>query len=113
MFKVSKSGTIQLTRGDSAGIDLVITDSKTGLPYEIKEDDMITMTLRKEPCKETPILFEKKVTGTNKIYIKPEDTFNLCYGNYVYDVQLVNAVKDVYTVVPPSLFRVLPEVTME
>ena len=113
MFKVSQSGSIQITRGDSDGLDLIITDSKTDTLYEIKEDDEITMTVRKNPCRSDPILFQKHVTGTNKIYIKPEDTSDLCYGTYVYDVQLVNSEKDVYTVVTPSPFRVLPEVTME
>lgn len=112
MFKVSQSGAIQITRGDSAGLDLVITDSKTGLIYEIKEDDEITMTVRERPCRSDPVLFQKRVTGTNKIYIKPEDTSSLCYGAYVYDVQLTNVDKDVYTVVVPSPFRILPEVTM-
>ena len=43
--------------------------------------------------------------------IEPEDTSGLDFGNYVYDVELTLADGTVNTIIPPSTFKVMGEVT--
>ena len=48
-----------------------------------------------------------------EIRISPDDTKNLEYGQYVYDVQVTMANGDVATVIPPTTFNILEEVNFE
>jgi len=112
MLKVSQSMAIQLTRGDNATLNVTITNETSGEPYEISEKDIIEMTVRKKPCKDSDIMFHKKVVGNQSIIINPEDTTQMPYGDYVYDIQLTTEAGNVYTVIPPRTFRITPEVTM-
>lgn len=88
MLKVSQSMAIQLTRGDNATLNVTITNETSGEPYEISEKDVIEMTVRKKPCKDSDIMFHKKLVGSQSIIINPEDTKRMSYGDYVYDIQL-------------------------
>lgn len=101
--------TINLTRGDTARIDVDITNTVTGEKYEIKADDTLTLTVRN--VIDSPICFQKTVTGSKTIHIAPEDTAGMLMGRYVYDVEIKTASGDVYTVIPVSEFNILPEVT--
>ena len=51
------------------------------------------------------------MTGSNQFHIEPEDTKFLSFGKYLYDVELTTASGDVYTVIVPTTFEVLKEVT--
>lgn len=39
------------------------------------------------------------------------DTNTLDFGKYKYDVQLTTESEEVYTIIEPSIFEILPEVT--
>lgn len=109
MLIVSKSGEVQLTRGDTARLTVDITDD-AGQVYFVQQDDVLTLTVKKsyedtEPC------FQKIVTGGNTFHIEPTDTKGLEFGKYKYDVQLDTASGDSYTVVADKVFTVLKEVT--
>lgn len=108
MLSVSKTGEIQLTRGDTARLTVPITDS-TGQPYTIKADDVLTLTVKKE-YEDEEALIEKKVTGGNSFHIKPEDTKELEFIKYKYDVQLTTADGDNYTVLADKTFTITREV---
>ncbi len=105
---------IKLTRGDSAYLQIPIVNQKpdgSTEEYVLAEGDKLTMTMAKS-YEDTPC-FQKTITNDNTFHIKPEDTCNCEFGKYKYDVQLTTASGDVFTVVEPSCFQVLAEVTRE
>lgn len=112
MLIVNKDGSVELTRGDTARLTITIMDDD-GEPYVVKNDDVLTMTVKltvddDEPC------FTKTVTGGNVIHIKPEDTASLDFGKYIYDVELATHVDeevDVYTIIEKTTFKIREEVT--
>lgn len=109
MLIVSKSGEIKLTRGDTARLTVSIADD-AGEPHTIQEGDTLVMTVKRNITDADPCI-QKVVTGGNAIHIKPEDTAVLEFGKYKYDVQLTTVDGDVYTVIAPSVFEILQEVT--
>lgn len=109
MLIVSNSGEVKLTRGDTAKLTVNITDDEKQ-PYSVQNDDVLTLTVKKD-VKDTEGLIEKKITGSDTFHIEPKDTAELDFGKYKYDVQLNTADGEVYTVIPPTVFEILAEVT--
>ena len=113
MLYIKDNGEIQLTRGDTAyievSIDNTLADGSTE-PYEVAANDTLTLSV-KSSTDDTVYRFQKTIVGSNLFHIEPEDTRNCEFGKYKYDVQLTKASGDVYTVIEPTYFRVLPEVT--
>ena len=82
--------------------------TSAGQPYDYSNDEVLFTVKRN--TRTTEVLFQKQVIYGENVTIEPQNTANLPYGNYVYDVQVTSgAVVD--TVIPPSTFSVLPEVT--
>lgn len=108
MYQIDKDGNISVVRGDSASFHIDLVDAD-GNEYNLVEGDTLTFTVKKSSFSNTPLI-QKHVLG-NIIDIHPQDTIELPYGGYVYDVQLVTAEGFVDTVVLPRKFRVLGEVT--
>ena len=108
MLKIS-GNKISLTRGDTARLTVNVTDD-SGNPYEIQNDDILTLSLKKN-VKEVDYYMSKNIMGSDTFHIEPKDTSMLNFGKYTYDVQLTTSDGDVYTVIPPSEFEILPEVT--
>jgi hypothetical protein len=105
MFKIE--GTkIYLTRGDSAEFNINIIDAD-GNPYELQEGDLVEFTIKEDIYSSDALIYK---TGTT-IVIEPSDTSRLRYGTYVYDVQVTLSDGTVDTIIPPSEFKVLSEVT--
>lgn len=102
--------TIKLTRGDTARLTVPITNLANNGEYTMESGDILYFTVKKT-AKDSDFLFQKSVTGSNSIHIKPEDTADLSFGKYKYDVQLTTATGDVYTVIEPSIFEVMEEIT--
>lgn len=107
MFSIYR-GDISIVRGDSALFELNIIDENKNA-YTPREDDTITFTVKTNVCSKEP-LFQKQWED-GKFVINPEDTKDLRYGTYVYDVQLVTANGWVDTIIPPHNFIVMGEVT--
>lgn len=99
---------IKLTRGDTAYLHIPLK-TPSG-EYEMSTTDTLTFTMKKN-VRETEHLIQKIVQGTNAFHIEPTDTSSMAFGKYVYDVQLETEDGDVYTVIPPSAFELLTEVT--
>lgn len=110
MLYIKDNGTIRLTRGDTARLTIPITNSASNSEYIMQSGDVLFFTVKKS-AKDINYLFQKKVIGANLIHIKPEDTDNLSFGKYKYDVQLTTASGDVYTVIEPSVFEIMEEIT--
>lgn len=110
MLYIKEDGTIRLTRGDTARLTVPITNSTNNSEYEMQTDDTLYFSVKKS-AKESEYLFQKIADGSNSIHIEPEDTAGLSFGKYKYDVQLTTAAGDVYTVIEPSVFEVMEEIT--
>ena len=110
MLYINKDGTIRLTRGDTARLTVTINNDFDCKPYEITETDVLKLTVKRSVRDTTPA-FQKSVTGSNKFYIVPDDTKDLVFGKYIYDVELTTVGGDVYTVIEPTIFEILKEVT--
>lgn len=107
MFRVI-GNKIYLTRGDSAFLDIQVKNPD-GTDYILAAGDQLLMTVKDSTSSETTRFQHTIVDGT--VEILPQDTENLPYGDYVYDCQLRTYSGVVQTFIPPSLFRVMEEVT--
>lgn len=110
MLYIESNNVIRLTRGDTAKLTVPIENDLDNSSYVMDEQDILTFTIKKS-VKDNENLVQKVVTGSNNFHIKPEDTDSLPFGKYVYDVQLTTAGGDVYTVIEPTSFEILSEVT--
>lgn len=109
MLYVSENGEIELTRGDSAYLKVNVTKDD-GEAYEFQNGDSLTLSLKKS-TKDEEALMTKTAIASDTFHIKPKDTSGLSFGKYKYDVQLTTADGDVFTVIPPSTFKIAEEVT--
>lgn len=91
--------TIYMTRGDTATINLSIkNDNKE--EYELGEGDVVVFSVKKTLSDETYLI--QKTFKDKEIVIEHEDTRNLYFGEYLYDIQLTFADGKVSTIVTPS-----------
>ena len=110
MFIIDENKNITIVRGDSAEIEIEITettDEGETQAYELTENDELLFTVKKS-VDDTEILFQK---SGSVIMIDPEDTAELAYGVYRYDVQLTDGSGYVDTVIQPHKFKIVSEVT--
>lgn len=110
MLYVLENGTIKLTRGDTAKLTVDLVNDLTKESYIMSEGDTLTLTVKAD-IKSNGFIFQKKVLGSNSFIIDPSDTNGASFGKYKYDVQLNTESGDVYTVIEPSTFEILTEVT--
>lgn len=102
-----KNNIITLTRGDHCALKVDIKDI-SGVSYPIKSGDSLVFTMRKKVESEE-ILIQKSFDG-DVLNLVSEDTLNLEFGAYVYDIVLTLSTGEVYTVIPISTFNVSKEV---
>lgn len=110
MLKIMKDGTIQLTRGDTARISVALTNEVDNKEYVMQKDDTLFLSIKKT-INDEKALIQKMLTGENTFHIEPKDTSQLKFGQYKYDVQLTTADGDVFTVIAPTPFEIMAEVT--
>lgn len=112
MLYIMPDGTIKLTRGDTARLTVSIDNHIDGTQaeYVMSANDTLTLSMKKSIKDSTPCL-QKTITGSNTFYIEPNDTRNLEFRKYKYDVQLTTSAGDVYTIIEPSDFEIMEEVT--
>ena len=110
MLYVNSDGTIRLTRGDTARLTVSVVDDLTQESYEMSKGDSLTLTV-KANVRSKEFVFQKKVFGSNSFIIDPSDTKDALFGKYKYDVQLNTESGDIYTIIEPSTFEILTEVT--
>lgn len=110
MLYINKDGTIKLTRGDTARITVSIYNEYNQNDYELDPEDTLRLTIKKTVRDTTPTV-QKTIVGSKQFHIVPEDTNNLSFGKYLYDVELTTSSGDVYTIIEPTTFELLKEVT--
>lgn len=99
---------ISLTRGDSAVLLLKIQKSNES-EYELQAGDSVLFTVKKSVY-DTDVIIQKKLTD-GAIRLNPDDTKDLEYGTYYYDVELTQSDGFVTTVISPQKLIIEPEVT--
>lgn len=98
---------ISLTRGDTAVLQIALRNSRNET-YHIRDGDELVFTLKKTTHTNEILISKSAVEMTVKLF--PEDTKNMDYGLYIYDIQLKKESGEICTVVPPSVFEIMEEV---
>ena len=106
-----ENNVISFPRGDTFSfvVELLTND---GLPYELKENDKLVFTVKKT-SRQSNILIQKVINSSMEVTIEHEDTANLQYGRYVYDVQLTNELYGTKTIIEPTDFILKEEVNWD
>lgn len=102
MLKISNN-KITIYKGDSGSFAAGAYD-ETGTPYEMKAGDSLTFKVRAD--KDSEPIFTKPVSEGN-VTITPEDTADMDYGEYIYDLVLTTEQGTVDTVIGRELFEVI------
>lgn len=106
---------ISMTRGDSEAIKVTVKDT-LGNIIPLVTGDTIHFTVREKMLSTTKII-EKIITefddGQALITIHPQDTNNLRFTSYIYDIQLTRENGSVKTIITPSQFTITGEVTYD
>ena len=87
MLFIDTDDNILLTRGDTATLNISITDSE-GNPYTMQEGDTLKFSI-KRIYTEPEVLLELVVTEP-VVHLSSADTDNLSFGVYHYDVVFIN-----------------------
>ena len=108
MLEILPNLEIHLTRGDTARLNVNLKNTVTKQPYEVQNDDVVIFTVKKDYNDEP--LIEKNNTGAANFHIKPEDTRDLEFGKYKYDIQVRKVDGDNYTPIADKVFVITKEV---
>lgn len=105
---------IYLSRGDSAVIGIEITDDE-GETYTPGVGEMVLFTLKRVTNQCKTLLVKEFIEDSSdlSVTLTQEDTIDLSFGDYVYDVVLVSDEGDVYTIIAPSEFKIMEVVHNE
>lgn len=101
--------TITLTRGDTLVITVKITDCN-GVPYIPVVGDSIRFAMKATFGEITPCLTKSIPIDTMQLTLDPEDTKNLAFGKYVYDIQLTKSTGEVDTFITKAKLYLTEEV---
>lgn len=110
MFEVTSKNRIRLTRGDSFYATVSMRYKLTGQKYVPAVGDSIRFALKKTYSDATPLITKIIPNDTLLLELSPQDTENMAFGEYVYDIELTKADGDVDTFIAEAIFELLPEV---
>ena len=110
--------TIRLTRGDTLPITVVIYEPDGKTEYEIQPGDSVRFALKHSSMTQgrtaftdaEPLILKQIPTDTLLLQLDPEDTANLCFGTYKYDIEITLADGNVCTFIENADFILSPEV---
>lgn len=109
MVKI-RGTTITMTRGDSLLVFLDLENSD-GTTYEPNEGDYIRFAVKKTFDDSVPPILVKEIpTDTMKLILDPEDTKQLAYGQYRYDIQITTSDGFVDTFIDRAVLVITEEV---
>ena len=107
---------IAMTRGDTKYFTVgIIDEAGEKIPFEVGDIVYITVKSDVNTNRITiqKIIEEFNLDGEAEVLIEPEDTRLLQFKDYVYDVQYTKSNGEVITIIKPSKFTILPEVTYD
>ena len=104
MYAISENGVITMFRGDCVALEVSMpvydaAGEPTGENYEMQEGDVLTLTVRRAPGREYPVLMQV-VSVTARLLITPGDTRDMEPGEYSADIELRRADGSVDTIYP-------------
>lgn len=105
MFKIDDEQNIYTIKGDTANFKMDIS------PYQVKDGDTLTFTVRKRYGSEVMIACNADENGL--FHIAHEDYDNVAPGYYLYDIQLTTTEGEIYTVIGPAHYTVDIEITTQ
>ena len=108
MFKIEDKH-ITLTRGDSFVCKVNIYDSE-GAVYTPANNDVIRFAMKQTIQSRKPVINKVIPNDTLLLTLNPEDTNNLDFGDYIYDIQITLANGTVDTFIPVNTFTIELEV---
>ena len=94
MYNLFDSQVLKIYQGNSMMLEIAMTDTSTGEPVEMANDDYVLFTVVN---KNERVVIEKRLTvndydENDKVLlckIEPQDTINLITGEYKYDMLYV------------------------
>lgn len=104
-----KGTSITLTRGDSFAADIGIVQPD-GEPYIPSEGDQIRFAMKRNVKDEDVLILREISIDTMRLVLTPEDTKDLEFGSYVYDIQLTKSTGEVDTFITKSTLTLTEEV---
>lgn len=107
---------IYMVRGDSESFTVRLRDKKTKEYKDFVTGDTVYFTVKKtinDTDKELQKVAEIFDEGKAVFEILPEDTKEMAYGDYVYDVQLTDTDGRIRTILKYNTFTLEGEVTYE
>lgn len=104
-----KGTSITLTRGDSFAADIGIVQPD-GEPYVPSEGDRIRFAMKRNVKDEEVLILREIPIDTLRLVLNPEDTKDLEFGSYVYDIQLTKSTGEVDTFITKSTLTLTEEV---
>lgn len=115
-YKINKTA-ITLTRGDTF-IVTVSLKYKDGTPYEPTSADTVRFALKSKRMlagntafyDKEPLILKDIPTNTMELRLDPEDTKDLLFGQYKYDIELTRGDGFVCTFIANADFEIAPEV---
>lgn len=105
----TKGTSITLTRGDSFAADIGIFQPN-GKPYTPSTGDKVRFAMKKDAKDEKVLILKDIPIETLRLVLDPEDTKNLDFGSYVYDIQLTKSNGEVDTFITKSNLILTEEV---
>lgn len=103
-----EDNTIIITRGDSQEVDLYLTD-REGYPYNPVEGDHVYFYMKKS-AQAQELLIQKEIDiHTLVINFIEEDTRNLAFGEYRYEIEIVLQGGEHYTAIKNTPFIITEE----
>lgn len=104
---VIKGTTVYHRRGDTGIIllDMLIDDT----PFPLREGDKAVLTIKKN-VRSSDFLLQKEAIDGYFIFLH-EDTQDIPFGDYRYDVQVSLTEGQVITAVGPAVYKILPDIT--
>lgn len=108
--------TIALTRGDTLAVQVVI--KRDGEPYSPEDGDQVRFALKHNKLKsdksgyidDDPLIVKDIPIDTLVLQLDPEDTRDLAFGTYVYDIEITFADGAVDTFIAKAKFKLTEEV---
>lgn len=111
-----KGREIQLTRGDT--LQVLVTITKDGEEYTPQDGDSVRFALKHEKLNakrtdykdEEPLIIKDIPIDTMILELEPEDTKDLDFGTYVYDIEITFEDGVVDTFIPAARLNLTEEV---